>query len=120
MSAGWDVVLRVTPDDPEEAPTLAHRLRAELLELDLGAVEPAADEDIPAGAKGLGTIGVLAIRLGKVAVKPLVGKIRDWIARTNRGVEITIDGDTLKLTNATSEQQQQLLDVWLAKHAPSP
>src|SRR5689334_23893502 len=119
MTSGWDVVVRVTPDDPEEIHDLAVRLRTELLDLDLDAVEAVFAEG-PDHTKGLGLTGVLALRLGKTALKSVIGKIRDWIARTNRGVEITIDGDTLKLTAATSAQQQQLLDVWLAKHAPSP
>jgi hypothetical protein len=32
-------------------------------------------------------------------------------------VEVTIDGDTLKVTGATAEQQEQIINVWLARHA---
>lgn len=123
MSAAYDLVVRIAPNDAEESEEsarLAYRLRAELLGLDLEAVEPVIPAPVPGGAKGLGALGGLAVRLGTVALKNLVTRLRDWAARNNRGVEITIDGDTLKLTGATAEQQQQLLDVWLAKHAPSP
>jgi hypothetical protein len=120
MSAGDDIVVRVTPDDPEEAAALTYRLRTELLDLDVESVEPATESDLPEGTKGVGLVGAVAVRLGKVALKSLVTKVRDWASRNNRAVEITIDGDTLKLTGATPEQQDRLLTVWLAKHAPSP
>jgi hypothetical protein len=31
-------------------------------------------------------------------------------------VEITMDGDTLKLDAATVQQQQEIIDAWLARH----
>jgi hypothetical protein len=32
-------------------------------------------------------------------------------------VEVSIDGDVLKLTGATSQQQEKIVDAWLARHA---
>ena len=55
-------------------------------------------------------LSALAVRLGEAGLKALVAKVSDWVLRTGRAVEITIDGDTLKLTKPTAEEP------WLAKH----
>jgi hypothetical protein len=34
-------------------------------------------------------------------------------------VEVSIGGDTLKVTGATSQQQETIIDAWLARHVPS-
>lgn len=39
---------------------------------------------------------------------------------SHRSIEITLDGDTLKIDNATQEQQQKLLELWLARHFDTP
>ena len=62
--------------------------------------------------------GMLAVRLGGAALVTLVKKIKDWATRNGRSVEITIDGDTLKVTGISEARQEQLIDVWLAKHSP--
>ena len=98
---------------------LARRLRAELLDLDVDSVEPLPEEAAPEGTKGLsGLAGALAVRLGVAGLKKVVARVRDWASRNNRTVEVTIDGDTVKITGATIEQQEQLVNVWLARHAP--
>jgi hypothetical protein len=33
-------------------------------------------------------------------------------------VELSIGGDVLKVTGATSQQQEKIIDGWLARHAP--
>jgi hypothetical protein len=48
-----------------------------------------------------------------------VARIRDWVSRTGRTVEVTIDGDTIKVTGATAQQQETIINAWLARHAPS-
>jgi hypothetical protein len=44
--------------------------------------------------------------------------VRGWSSRTGRTVEVTIGEDTLKLTGVTSQQQEKIIDGWLARHAP--
>lgn len=125
MSGLEPVTIEVLPaaDDPDELAALTTRLRSELLETDVDAVEPLDDASAPPGdAKGLGTLaGWLLVRLATTAhLRELVASVRGWAARTNRAVEITWDGDVLKVTGVTSEQQERLIDAWLARHAPGP
>lgn len=120
---GSDLVVRVSPSaegDREEVVGLARRLRAELLDLDVELVEPLSEATVPEGAKGLsGLAGALTVRLGTASLTAVVARIRDWVSRTGRSVEVSIDGDTLKVTGVTAQQQEQLISVWLARHAPS-
>lgn len=97
--------------------SFARRLRAELLDIDLAAVEPLTGTEPPDGTKGISaTLGVLAVRLGPTALKALIAKIRDWVSRNQRSVKVTIDGDSIELSHATAEQQELLLNIWLARH----
>jgi hypothetical protein len=41
-----------------------------------------------------------------------------WTSRTRRTVEVSIDGDPLKVTGVTSQQQEKIIDARLARHAP--
>lgn len=121
MVGSSELLVQVSPDtdnDQEDLAGLAWRLRAELLDLDVDTVDPLTEDNVPEGAKGLATLaGSLAVRLGDAGLKTVLTKILDWALRNGRTVEATIDGDTIKLTNATREQQAAVLDAWLARHA---
>lgn len=43
--------------------------------------------------------------------------MRRWALRTGRTVEVTIGGDMLKVTGVTTQQQEKIIDTWLARHA---
>jgi len=58
--------------------------------------------------------------LGRAALAAMVAKVRDRVTRNGRKVEVTIDGDTVKVTGATAAQQEQIISVWLARHASRP
>ena len=113
-------VLSAADSDAEELADLAAGLRAELLDLDEVLVTPYAAEAAPAGAKGLGTLaGWLVTQFGSLdGLRAAVAAVRGWAGRTGRTVEVSIDGDVLKLTGATSQQQDKIVDAWLARHAP--
>ena len=109
-----------TPDgDAEELAELLQGLRGQLLELDVDSVEPVSDKDLPAGAKGLGTLaGRLAVKLGTgKGLRAVIAAVREWSSRTGRTVEISYGSDVLKLTGATTEQQDKIIDAWVARHA---
>lgn len=106
--------------DQDDVAGLASRLRAELLDLDVDTVEPLTEDNLPEGTKGLATLaGALVVRLGGAGLNTVLTTVRDWVLRNGRTVEATIDGDTIKLTNATREQQRAVLDAWLARHEAS-
>jgi hypothetical protein len=105
--------------DAEELAELTSQLYAELLDLDVQAVDPVSQSDVPEGAKGLPAVaGWLAVHLGAATLRSVLAMIADWALRNNRAVEISADGDVLKLSRATREEQGKIIDAWLAKHAP--
>lgn len=114
------LLLQVRPgpdDDAGELAELSGALRVELLDLDVSAVDPLPDEDVPAGAKGLGAVaGWLVVKLGPEALRAVLAKAADWVTRNDRVVEVSYGDDTLKLNRATREQQEKIIDGWLARH----
>ena len=117
MADGYDLVIRV--DGSADDDFIARLLRAELLDLDVDVVDPIPDGTVPEGAKGVSALaGALGVRLGKAALAAVIAKIRAWASRAERSVEVTIDGDTIKVTGVTAAQQDQLINVWLSRHAP--
>lgn len=116
-----DLIVQVHADADDERQDLlrlTHNLRKALLDLDVDAVESLAPTDVPDGAKGGGPVETLGVKLGVVALRKAIDKIREWISRNGRSIEVTIDGDTIKLTGGTAAQQEQLFDLWIARHAP--
>ena len=117
------IELLAEPDtDDQELAELAFRLRGELLDLDVEAVEPAAAGQAPADAMGveLLAIGALVVRcvLCPDVLRSVVSGVRSWASRQRmRSVKITLDGDSLELTGVRSAEQERLIDLWIARHA---
>lgn len=90
------------------------------LSVDAVAVVPLTAEAAPEGAKGLGTlVGWLMVEFGAPdGLGSVVAAVRGWALRTRSSVELSIGGDVLKVTGATSEQQEKIIGGWLARHAP--
>jgi hypothetical protein len=108
--------------DAGELAELTQRLRDELLALDVDAVEPATGGAVPAGAKGfeLLAVGGLIVRLAMKAgvLRSVVDLTVGWLGRQQaRSVKLTLDGDTLELTGVSSDEQQRLIELWVARHA---
>lgn len=117
------LILQVVPaadSDAEELAELATGLQAELLAVDAVSVAPLQDEAAPEGAKGLGDVaGWLAAQFATLeGLRAAVAAVRGWTSRTGRTVEATIGGDSIKVTAASSRQQDKIIDDWLARHAP--
>jgi hypothetical protein len=112
-------VLPVADSDAEELADLAGGLHAELLDVDAASVAPLPAEAAPERAKGLADLaGWLLVQFGTLdGLRAVVASVRGWTARTGRTVEISIGGDALKVTGVTSQQQGELIDAWLARHA---
>jgi hypothetical protein len=113
-------VLPVADSDAEELADLSDGLHAELLGVDAASVAPLPAEAAPQGAKGLADLaGWLLVQFGTLdGLRAAVAVVRGWTARTGRTVEVSIGGDALKVTGVTSQQQGELIDAWLARHAP--
>ena len=113
-------VLPVADSDAEELADLTGELHAELLGADAASVVPLAAGPPPEGAKGIdGTLaGWLAAQFGTLdGLRAVVAAVRGWTSRTGRTVEVSIGGDVLKVTGVTSQQQGEIIDSWLARHA---
>jgi len=123
MADSGGLVLQVCPapeDDAGELTELAGWLRAELLDLDVQGVDQLSGEAVPSGAKGVAAVaGWLSVQLGTEALRIIVAKVADWVTRNDRVVEVSYGGDTLKLGRATREQQEKIIDGWIARHPPS-
>lgn len=109
--------------DPEELAQLIGRLRRELLDLDVDTVRPRTAGRSPEGAKS----GVEMIAMGGLMVQfllrqevltSIVDGVRSWLQRQSaRSVKLTLDGDSLEVTGATSAEQNRLVEHWIARHA---
>lgn len=117
------LILQVCPgpeDEADDVAGLAGMLGGELLDLDVSAVEPLPEGTVPPRAKGVAAVaGWLAVQLGPEALKTVLVKVADWVTRNDRTVEVSYGGDTLKLERATREQQERIIDDWLARHPAS-
>jgi hypothetical protein len=113
-------VQQVPDGDTDALVELTGLLRAELLELDVDSVEPVEAGSGPGQAKGLAVLaGWLAVQLGSVErLRALLGAVFAWAGRTHREVEVSYGGDVLKVSGVSAEQQERIIDAWLARHAP--
>lgn len=107
--------------DEEELERLARSLRAELLQLDVDAVEPAAAGPAPDGARAVEAlmVGALVIRLARESesLSSVVRTIRGWLGGdSDRRVRIELNGDVLELTGSSDEERQRLVDAWIERH----
>jgi hypothetical protein len=52
----------------------------------------------------------------------VINSIRDWLRRgqdNQRRVRLELDGDKLELSQASAADQQQLIELFLSRHAPA-
>ena len=125
MSEHATMSLRVgLPDDADaaELDEATARLRRALLELDVDKVERATGAEAPPGTKAVETIliGTLLVTLAKNAgaIGDVVKAVQSWLGdRPGRTVRLELDGDVIELSNVSSAEQKQLLDVWIERHS---
>jgi hypothetical protein len=111
-------VLPVQDSDAEDLADLADQLRAELLDLDVVAVFPVTAGEVPEGAKGIGSVaGWLAAQFGTPdGLRAVMAAVRGFASRTGRPIEVSIDGNVLKVGSATAQQQEEIIDAWLSRY----
>ena len=115
------VELAVPDADPAEIDEITAKLRRELLELDVESVERAPAGEAPEGSRGI------ALALGALVVKfaapkllaAVVAVIKGWASRHGgaRSVKLTMNGDSLEVTAASSEEQDRLIEAWIDRHS---
>lgn len=124
-----DLQLRIEVDlgdeaDPAELSEETARLREELLRCDVETVERTADGAPPPGTRAveLALAGTLLVGLGKEAMARVVAAIGDWASRrSDRSVKLVLGDDSIELGRASKEDQEQLLEMFLSRHAsPEP
>jgi hypothetical protein len=105
--------------DLEEA-TL--HLRRELLELDVQDVERPTDGPPPPGTRAVevALLGTLVVTATHELVSAVVRVVARWLGRRpDRSVKLEIAGDSIELTDPSAEDQRQLIEAFLARHAPA-
>jgi hypothetical protein len=112
-----ELQLDASDGDAEELERLTRQLRGQLEELDVDAVEPISAGHAPEGTKAVDwvVIGGLVVRYGPAGVSAVVRTVQAWVARDARRSVTIRDGDReLVLTAATADQQERLVEAFLA------
>jgi hypothetical protein len=109
--------------DPERVDAVTRLLRAELVQLDVEDVSAVRGGPAPEGSRAFDVIaaGGLLVSLGSSQMlRSLVSTVRGWLTRSPAGgrtVRIEVDGDVLELSDASREDQQRLVEMFLDRHA---
>jgi hypothetical protein len=114
------IVVSSRGGDVGDADDLAGQLRQELHDTGFDVTRP-TEGAAPSGAKGDALAWAQLAVSFSGGLPALVAAIRGFTRRDEtRTVTMTLGDDTLELAGPTSAQQQQLVDAWLARHAPTP
>ena len=110
--------------DGERLEALTGFLRKELLQLDVDSVTELAAGEVPLGARGAdaAAVGELLVGLGSAAqgLSAVISAIKAWLSRggsSSRRVRLQIGGDVLELSAATAADQDQLIGLFIGRHA---
>jgi len=103
---------------------LTRFLRQELLQLDVDDVTALRAGRPPPGTRAfeVAAVGGLLITLGRSVegLRSVVSAVRTWLARgegSRRTVRLELDGDVLELSDATSIDQERLVELFVSRHA---
>lgn len=107
---------------PEELDRLAEGLSRELSDLDVDRIGRATAGEAPPGTKGLeiAAVGALIVEFARSSeiLSKVVNVVRSWLGgRQHQTIKIQIDGDTLEISAASTEQQDQIVQAWIDRHA---
>jgi hypothetical protein len=122
QTSALGVQVVVGPDgDAEETAEATLRLRRELLDLDIDAVEVPGSGEPPPGSRAVdvAALGALLVHLANSEMLAgVVGAVRSWLSGSSRrSIKLELDGDVLELRGVSSQEQRRLTDEWLARHA---
>jgi hypothetical protein len=110
--------------DAERLAMLTGYLRTELLRLDVEDVKALPAGQPPPGSRALdgATVGGLLIALGQSAegLRLVVSAIKGWLRRgegKGRTVRLELGGDALELSQASTADQDRLIEMFVSRHA---
>lgn len=124
MTGGDDLQLRIDVGGDADDALLdeeTRALRSELLELDIDDVRRPAGGPAPDGTRAFEAtvIGTLVVSAGREGIGAVVRVLSGWLRRSaNRSVKLQIGDDTIELTAASVEDQERLIDAFVARHSP--
>jgi hypothetical protein len=116
------LTLAESGSDQTRLDQLSRMLRDELRQLDGADVRPGPSVPAPPGARGdASTVGTLAIALmGSGGLTAVITAVRAWLDRgheTPRSIRVEVDGDVLELSGATAAEHDELVSLFLSRHA---
>ncbi|MFG1807969.1 hypothetical protein [Streptomyces sp. NPDC049040] len=110
--------------DQEELDALTAQLRRRLLDLDVDGVRlDRSAAEVPEGAKPGEAIavGALAVSLAPAVFRSALLLVETWMQnRPVRAVKVDIAGRSIELGQASAEQQQLLVEAFLAELRGTP
>lgn len=113
------VSVREADTDAGGTEQLSGLLREELLALDVEQVRPVTGGAAPPGSRGVdvAAVGALLVTLTPTVelLRAVIGTVSAWLGRSRaaRTVELTVGETTLKLTSASQDQQDRLVEEFL-------
>jgi hypothetical protein len=122
-----EVLVALEPDpgtDPEDVERLGRQLRNELRALDVDDVAVVDGGPPPDGAKSGAaaslTEWLVTLSAGGGVFVTVIGTLKDWLSRRGAAhkLTVTIDGDTLELSNATQTERADLIETFVRRHQP--
>jgi hypothetical protein len=109
--------------DAAELDEATVQLRQDLLQLDVEDVERPPGEPPPPGARAVDAtiLGTLIVSAGPAVIGTVVQTLAGWLSRRpSRSLKIEIAGDSIELTDVSAEEQQRLIEAFVARHATQP
>jgi hypothetical protein len=109
--------------DAERLDVLTGYLRRDLVQLDVENVAAVPAGPPPPGARSFNaaTVGAVLVTLGASAegLGSVVAGIRAWLRRgdgARRSVRLELDGDALELSEASAQEQERLIELFVSRH----
>lgn len=117
------IELRLDADaDAELTEKVGRQLRAELNQLDVEAVNPMTSVEVLPGAKG-GAVDwtSLLVTFGAAGgvFTSVIAAVQGWFTRHSaaQSIKITIDGDSIILGRASTQERDELIGTWVHQHS---
>ncbi len=107
--------------DASDLDSAALQLRRELMQLDVDDVRRRSAMPPPEGARGADAtlLGALIVSASAGALPAVVSAIAAWLRRRpGRTVTLSIGGDRIEVRGVSADMERELIDAFLARHAP--